>query len=286
MINIDSLSEATREWLLKARSFEPLTLEQEIELGRRIKSGDRAAKEVLFNHNLTLVTGVALELSDSFGATLGPAIDIDDMIQEGNIALWNAIDHYDPELGYKLGGFAVPRIKSRIVRQMNATGRLIRIPDSDLEINAFLNKAEASLEQTLQRKPTQEELLAYVSGQVSAKRAALARRLCTLNRMVELDAPVDDGDGATISSAIEDQDGDFREEILGSSLPPKVISAIEKLTDTQRKILQYRFGCSDKETRSYTEIADMLRCEGVMLTRQGVHNAYRAAIAAIRKEAL
>lgn len=286
MTDFANLSDATREWVNKARSFEPLTLEQELDLGRRIKSGDRAAKERLFEHNLSLVTGVVSELSDGFGASLGPAVDVDDMIQEGNMALWDAIDAYDPERGCKLGGFAVPRIKSRIIRQMNATGRLIRIPDADLEINSFLSKAERALEQSLLRQPTQEELLAYVSGQVSARRATLAKRLCSLNRLVELDAPLGDDEGAVVSSVLEDQDDDFREAILGSSLPPKVINAIKKLTDTQRKILEYRFGVSGSGVRSYTEIADMFRREGVTITRQGVHAAYRAAIAAIRKEAL
>jgi len=284
MINLDNLNDATKEWLATVRSFGPLTKDQELELGRRVKNGDRAAKERLFHHNLSLVTGCALELSDSFGATLGPAVDLDDMIQEGNMALWDAIDEYDPERGYKLGGFAIPRIRNRIVRRMNATGRLIRIPDTDLEINSFLSRAERELEQTLQRKPTEEELLTYVSGQVSSKRAMLARRLSGLNRMVELDAPIGD-DGLTASAIIEDQDGDFREPILGSSLPPKVVSAIGKLSDTQRKILEYRFGGGGAGVRSYTEIADMLQREGIAITRQGVHNAYRRAISAIRKEA-
>ena len=283
-MDINKLGEATRHFLATARSYPPLSLEEELELGRRIKNGDRAARERLFNHNLTLVTGAAIELAETLGPTLGAAVDVDDMVSEGAIALWDVTLDYDPAQGYKLGALALPRIKGRIMRQMNLTGRLVRIPDRTVEAGAFLARAKRALEQTLGRSPTRAELTSYVGGQITPAQIASVEAASAINKMIELDTPIGDEDATIGSLIIEDQEGDFREEILGSSLPPKVISALRKLNDTQRKILQYRFDRG--RTRTYAEIADMFRRDGISISRQGVHAAYQAAIEAIRKEAL
>ncbi len=286
-MNLAQLSDATRQYIAQARSHTPLSLEEELELGRRIQSGDLAARNQLFEHNLSLVTGAALEMADTFGSTLGPAVDIDDMIQVGNMALWDATLAYEPELGRKFGTLAVPRIKARIVREMNLTGRLVRVPDRTVEAGAFLSRATRALEQALGRTPTQEELLTYVGEQISTSQARNAQTANTLNQVVELDAPIDSEDATPFGALIEDPDADFREAILEDMVNPSVLGAIARLPKMQRLAIAYRFRLGEEgrlPPRTFTEIGTLLReRHGINVTKQNINNAYHKGMAILKR---
>ena len=90
------------------RKYHPLTKEQEQQLTRLIKHGDEQARKTLIEHNLRLVTHIVQ-------AYYHPGVELLDLIQEGNIGLIEAVDRFDPELGYQFSTFAVWWIRKMIL---------------------------------------------------------------------------------------------------------------------------------------------------------------------------
>lgn len=90
------------------RKYHPLAKEQEQQLTTLVKLGDEQARKTLIEHNLRLVTHIAQ-------AYYRPSVELLDLIQEGNIGLIEAVDRFDPELGYQFSTFAVWWIRKMIL---------------------------------------------------------------------------------------------------------------------------------------------------------------------------
>jgi RNA polymerase nonessential primary-like sigma factor len=90
------------------RKYQPLTKEKEQQLTTLVKLGDEQARKTLIEHNLRLVTHIAQ-------AYYHPSVELLDLIQEGNIGLIEAVDRFDPELGYQFSTFAVWWIRKMIL---------------------------------------------------------------------------------------------------------------------------------------------------------------------------
>ena len=128
-----------------------LDAERERELGRKSRGGDLSARNELVEHNLKLVVSIAARYR-------GNGLDMDDLIQSGNLGLMVAAQRYDPDLGYRFTTFAVHWICQYIRREISNTGRVIRIPVHIVEKIHTLKKAERELEQALGRAPTMGEI--------------------------------------------------------------------------------------------------------------------------------
>jgi hypothetical protein len=72
-----------------------LTHREEVELGRRVRAGDRIARRTLIERNLRLVVSVAVRYRRS-------GVPLEDLIQEGNIGLIEAVERFDPEAGIQV----------------------------------------------------------------------------------------------------------------------------------------------------------------------------------------
>lgn len=132
-----------------------LTAEQEIELSVRIREqDDQKAFEAMVTANL----GLAIYVVQKMPAWhLDGALDHDDLIQEANIALMQAVRTWKPQ-GYRFASYARKLIHSRVMRAIENTGNLIKIPVPIQEDIRKIKKAEGELIQQLGREPTVEEL--------------------------------------------------------------------------------------------------------------------------------
>lgn len=109
--------EALEPYLKVARRHPPLTREQEYELATRARNGDPAARQALINHNLLFVVAVCRSWA-------GRGCRMDDLIQEGNLGLLKAVEHFDPELGNRFSTYAGWWIRAyvqKFARDMRAT---------------------------------------------------------------------------------------------------------------------------------------------------------------------
>ena len=106
---------STSRYLQQIKDYQQFTQQEEMQLIAQMRQGDSAARELLIKAYLTLVVSIACMHQR-------PGIELDDLIQEGNIGLIEAIDRFNPLLGNKLNTYAVWRIKKKISQYIQSLG--------------------------------------------------------------------------------------------------------------------------------------------------------------------
>src|ERR671915_818677 len=128
-----------------------LTHQEEIDLSKRVKRGDKAARKRLIEKNLKLVVSIAKK-------SRGRGLSFEDLIQEGNIGLIRAVEKFDPDRGFRFATYATWWIRQAVQRAVADKGRNIRIPvhrgDKIRKMARVYNELSAELE----REPTDEEV--------------------------------------------------------------------------------------------------------------------------------
>jgi RNA polymerase primary sigma factor len=154
--SITNRSEASIDRYLQEVSKYPLlSIEEEVILAKKIRSGDPVALQRLVNCNLRFVVSVAKKY-DMEGVSLA------DLISEGNIGLLKAAERFDATRGFKFISYAVWWIRQAILLSLGVYKRMIRLPMNQLTGVMDLFKAEQALEQRLQRLPTVNELAEFM----------------------------------------------------------------------------------------------------------------------------
>jgi RNA polymerase primary sigma factor len=128
-----------------------LTHEEEVELSKRTKLGDRKARQRLIEKNLRLVVSVAKKYR-------GMGLPFEDLIQEGNIGLMRAIDKYDPDRGFRFSTYATWWIRQAVQRAVADKGRTIRVPVHMGDKIRKMARAYNALSEELRREPSDEEV--------------------------------------------------------------------------------------------------------------------------------
>jgi RNA polymerase primary sigma factor len=128
-----------------------LAPEEEVELARRARAGEEAARRELIERNLRLVVSVAKRYR-------GMGLPLEDLIQEGNIGLIKATERFDPKRGFRFSTYATWWVRQAIGRAVANKGRTIRLPVHAHEKLARLRRANAELALELRREPTNEEM--------------------------------------------------------------------------------------------------------------------------------
>ena len=126
--------------------------DEQIELAKQMKQGNKKAREKLINSNLRFVVTCAKKYT-------GQGVPLIDLIQAGNEGLLMALNNYDPDKGYHFISFAVWYIRREILRAIYNTGRTIRYPITYITKITKVKKAYDSFVTNNQREPTEEELI-------------------------------------------------------------------------------------------------------------------------------
>ncbi len=130
---------------------ELITVDEEVELARRIKQGDEEALEKLVKANLRFVVSVAKQYQNQ-GLTLS------DLINEGNLGLIRAAEKFDETRGFKFISYAVWWIRQSILQALAEQSRIVRLPLNQVGSINKMNKMIAKFEQENNRQPTDKEL--------------------------------------------------------------------------------------------------------------------------------
>src|SRR5918911_4971482 len=130
---------------------ELLTHQEEIDLSKKAKAGDRRARQRLIEKNLRLVVSVAKKYR-------GYGLPFEDLIQEGNIGLMKAVEKFDPERGYRFSTYATWWIRQAVQRAVADKGRTIRVPVHMTEKIRKISRAYNELSTELEREPSDEEV--------------------------------------------------------------------------------------------------------------------------------
>ncbi len=223
-----------REDLLKAyfnqiKKANLLSFEEELELSKRILSGDEEAKKKLIESNLRLVVRIAK-------AYVTPDVSLLDLIQEGNLGLIKAASKYDYRKHVRFSTYASWWIKQSIVRSLSNKKRTIRLPHRKEEKIRKINSIYNNLSQRLMREPTYKE----IAEEAGLKEEEVVKLMKLSNSTISLDSALSK-DSSTLQDMIEDYTYDPDREIIRKSLREETMKFLETLMSKEKKILMYRF---------------------------------------------
>ena len=245
-----------------------LTPKEEIALARRIKRGDKRAREHMIKANLRLVVKIAHDYSN-YGLPLL------DLISEGNIGLMKAVERFDPKKGGKLSTYAAWWIKQSIKRALANQSKTIRLPVHLVDKISKMKRAGHKLSERLGREPTDQEL-ADVLGVPRAKVAQL--RTISI-RPASLDAPIGEDDATEFSEIVGDENALSPFELLrDKTLRQDVRDILEELEPREAEILTLRFGLDGNKPKTLEEVGRKFK-----VTRERVRQIQNIALTKLRR---
>lgn len=216
---------------------ELISAEEEVELARRIKTGDRKALEKLTKANLRFVVSVAKQYQNQ-------GLSLPDLINEGNIGLLKAAEKFDETRGFKFISYAVWWIRQSILQAIAEQGRVVRLPLNQVGSVNRINKVLSKFEQENERRPSVDE----IADKTDLSHEKIEDVLKVNTRQVSVDAPMADGDGTSMIDFMQsDSDSSTDEELLKESLRAEIASALSVLNDRERNVIEAFYGINQPE---------------------------------------
>ena len=244
-ITLSLMSDAPGKIYLKEiGNFPLLSMEEEVELAKKIAQGDQDASDRLTESNLRLVVSIAKKY-------VGRGLSFLDLIQEGNLGLIKAVDKFDYTKGYKFSTYATWWIRQAITRSIADQSRTIRIP---VHMSEVINKAyrvSRSLLQELGREPTEEEIAAEMNLPVEKVREIMKISADPIS----LDTPIGEEDDSHLGDFIKDDTIMGPEEAATyTMLQDQIKKLLTTLSEREQRVLVLRFGLLDGRTRTLEEV--------------------------------
>jgi len=243
----DIFADSIQMYLREIGKVPLLTSDEETQLAKRKEKGDVEAEKKLIESNLRLVVSIAKRFAGRGGLTLL------DLIQEGNVGLFRAVEKFDYRKGYKFSTYATWWIRQAITRALADQSRTIRIPVHMVEtINKF-QQVQRRLIQDLGREPLPEEIAAEMGEDVEKIRHIIK----ISQETISLESSV--GDEGDDDSKLVDFMQDFKtlspDKATALELLKKHIKdIISELTPREQKILEMRFGLEDGVFHTLEEV--------------------------------
>ena len=239
-----SIEDPVRMYLKEIGKVPLLSAEEEIELAKKMETGDEDAKKRLAEANLRLVVSIAKRY-------VGRGMLFLDLIQEGNLGLIKAVEKFDYRKGYKFSTYATWWIRQAITRAIADQARTIRIPVHMVETINKLIRVSRQLLQELGREPTPEEIAEEMSMPVDRVREILK----ISQEPVSLETPIGEEEDSHLGDLILDVNVPVPAHAAAFTLlKEQLVEVLGTLTDREQKVLRLRFGLDDGRARTLEEV--------------------------------
>ncbi len=237
-LNKSSLHDSIQMYLKEIGQYPLIYASDEKDLAKRIEKGDLEAKNLLARANLRLVVSIAKKY-------VGRSADLTllDLIQEGNLGLFKAVEKFDWTKGYKFSTYATWWIRQSITRALADQSRTIRIPVHMVETISKYKQVHRRLSQDLGREPLAEEIATEMG--ITVEKIHVIENIS--QETISLEQPVgDDDDKSTLENFIPD-DKILRPDQESSRriLSDQIREVLDELNPKERKILEMRYGLLD-----------------------------------------
>lgn len=233
-----------KQYLKEIGNYPLLSLNEEIELAKKIEEGDENAKRMLAESNLRLVVSIAKRY-------VGRGLSFLDLIQEGNLGLIKAVDKFDYNKGYKFSTYATWWIRQAITRSIADQSRTIRIPVHMSEVINKTYRISRNLLQELGREPTEQELAEAMNLPIEKVREILK----VSADPISLDTTIGEEDDSHLGDFIKDETVVGPEDAASySMLQDQIKKLLETLTEREQRVLILRFGLEDGRSRTLEEV--------------------------------
>ncbi len=244
-IDLSEISDdSIRMYLNEIGRFSLIDADEEVRLGHLIQQWDQEARKRLAEANLRLVVSIAKKY-------MGRWLWLLDLVQEGNVWLFRAVDKFDPDRGFKFSTYATWWIRQGVTRAIADQARTIRVPVHMVEtINKF-NHTYRRLTQELAREPLMEELALELDMDVRK-----VRQIMRISQdILSLDSPVGGEEDTTLGDFVEDDKYLTPEKATNLAiLKENLYEMLDFLTPREKKIVVMRFGLDGGDMHTLEEV--------------------------------
>lgn len=247
-----------------------VSVEEEIELARKIKKGDVKALEKLTKANLRFVVSVAKQYQNQ-------GLSLPDLINEGNLGLIKAAKKYDETRGFKFISYAVWWIRQSIMQAISEQSRIVRVPINQMGVIHKMRKVVQQFEQEYQRLPSIDE----IAEQIDLPKEKIVKIMSMITKKISMDAPISTNDDGNLLDVLPNKNSPSADEdLLEEGLKKEIERLLVSLSEREQIILRGYFGINQREM-SLEEIG-----EQTGLTRERVRQLKEKAIKRLRCNAI
>jgi RNA polymerase primary sigma factor len=245
-----------------------LTREQERDVAKRIKSGDKEALDQLVRANLRFVVSIAKQYANQ-------GLSLEDLINEGNLGLIKAAHRFDEERGFKFISYAVWWIRQAMLQALAEHSRIVRLPLNRAGTLYRIGKVSRQLDQELGRSPSPDE----IAARLKISPQEVEDTMVIANSHVSLDDPYssEKDDTALVDYLTSENQASPDEDTYASALSDDLERALGTLSERERNILAMYFGLGGEEPMTLEDIGKRLK-----LTRERIRQIKEKAIQRLR----
>jgi RNA polymerase primary sigma factor len=245
-----------------------LTREEEFDLARRIRTGDKAALDKLVNSNLRFVVSVAKKF-------LNQGLSYMDLIAEGNIGLITAGKRFDERREFRFISYAVWWIRQAIQKAIAEQTNTVRLPINRSQQAQRMKRVSQKLEQKHQRKVAESE----IAEEMSLDMHKMNQIRAASKPLVSLDKPLYDDDVTLADTLANPDELTPDQSFVVDELEQELSDAMTSLTDREKDIVVRYYGLGSIETCSLETIG-----QDINLSRERVRQIRNQALNKMRQQ--
>lgn len=244
-----------------------LSIEEEVELAKKILDGDAHARQRLTEANLRLVVSIAKRY-------VGRGMHFLDLIQEGNVGLIKAVEKFDYTKGFKFSTYATWWIRQAITRAIADQARTIRVPVHMVETINKLKKVQSQLLHENGKEPTEDQIAKEMGLSVSRVREIIR----VAQEPVSMETPIGPEEDSRLMDFIRDEDALAPDDAALKTITNEDIDKVLKtLSPREEDVIRLRFGLYDGRCHTLEEVGERFE-----VTRERIRQIEAKALRKLR----